>query len=124
MATDERVVATTELLLILPATLFLTAVVARHVETLPHETARAAQQIVTWYSVRMWTLWVLLIGLPLAALVTGCVTLLSNSAAQAPERPVVIHPSAALSAPTRIIAAATVAAGLILTVVALHMLAN
>ena len=80
MATDRRVVAATELVLILPATLFLSAVVARYLQTLPRETA--------------------------------------------PERPAVIHPPAALHAPTLIIAATTSAAGLILTIVALHMLAN
>jgi len=38
--------------------------------------ARADQQIVMWYSVRYWTLWILLIGLPFAAMLTGCATLL------------------------------------------------
>ena len=107
---NGRVSAAMQLLRIFPAALFLTAVVARHVEPFEY----SAQQIVTWYSIRFWTLWVLLICLPLAALVTGCAALL-------------FKPSTApvdTNLPTRIIAAATVAAGLILVTVILHMLAN
>ena len=41
---NRRIVAATELVLIFPAALFLTAVVARHLEPL-----ELAQEIVTWY---------------------------------------------------------------------------
>ena len=126
MDADKRIIAATELVLIFPAALFLTAVVARHLQSLQYEPARTAQQIVTWYSVRYWTLWVLLISLPFAALLTGCVTLLRNSNGGTEERQAGRQPSAAIRThlTTRIIAAATLAAGLILAVVALHMLAN
>jgi hypothetical protein len=56
----------------------LTVVVTRHLQPLQYEPAHTAQQIVMWYSVRHWTLWVLLIGLPFAALLTGYGTLLRN----------------------------------------------
>ena len=126
MEADKRIIAATELVLIFPAALFLTAVVARHLQLLQYEPAHIAQQIVTWYSVRSWTLWVLLIGLPCAALLTGCATLLRNSNGGTEERQPTRHLSAGIHGrlPTRIIAAATLAAGLILAVVALHMLAN
>ena len=126
MDANKRIIAATELVLIFPASLFLTAVVARHLQPLQYEPAHIAQQIVTWYSVRYWTLWVLLIGLPFAALLTGGVTLLRNSNGGTEERQAARQSSAAIHAhlPTRIIAAATLAAGLILAVVALHMLAN
>ena len=126
MGNNKSIIAATELVLIFPAALFLTAVVARHLQPLQYEPAHTAQQIVTWYSVRYWTLWVLLIGLPFAALLTGCVTLLRNSNGGTEERRAGRQPSAAIRThlPTRIIAAATLAAGLILAVVALHMLAN
>lgn len=101
---NKRLIAAAQLVLILPAALFLTAVVARHVQ-LP-QYADIAQQIVTWYSARYWTLWVLLIGLPFAALLMGWVTLMRSSSG------------------TRMIAVETIAAGLILAVVVLHMLAN
>ena len=44
---DRRIIAATELVLIFPAALFLTAVVARHLPLM-----QFAQEIVTWYSVR------------------------------------------------------------------------
>ncbi len=118
---DRRIVAATELALIFPAALFLTAVVARHVQVL-----QFAQEIVTWYSIRQWTLWVLLIGLPLAALFNGCLVLLGNSNAGPEEGQLVKQAFAAIRSQvaTRIIAAATLAAGLMLAVVVLHMLAN
>ncbi len=126
MSTNRSIIAATELVLIFPAALFLTAVVAQDLQPLQYEPAHTAQQIVTWYSVRLWTLWVLLISLPLAALLTGCVTLLRNSNGGAEERQTGRQPSAAIRThlPTRIIAGATLAAGLILAVVVLHMLAN
>jgi hypothetical protein len=120
--TNKRIIAVTELVLIFPAALFLAAVVARYLQPLQY----AAQQIVTWYAGRQWTLWVLLIGLPFAALFTGCVTLLWNANGGPKESQSAKQSSTPIYAqlPTRIIAAATLAAGLILAVVALHMLAN
>jgi hypothetical protein len=126
MDTNRRIIAATELVLIFPAALFMTAVVTRHLQPLQYEPARTAQQIVMWYSVRYWTLWVLLIGLPFAALLTGCGTLLRNwnrgPDLQEPAR----LPSAAIRSDlaTPIIAAATLSAGALLVVVAVHMLAN
>ncbi len=123
---DRRIIAATELALIFPAALFLTAVVARHLQLLQYEPAHIAQEIVTWYSVRYWTLWVLLIGLPFAALLNGCIVLLPNSNDRTDEGQIAKQPFAAICTqlPTQIIAAATLAAGLILAVVVLHMLAN
>ena len=117
----RRVIAATELVLIFPAALFLTAVLARHLQLL-----QFAQEIVNWYSGRQWTLWVLLIGLPLGALLNGCIVLLGNSNDRTGEGQIAKHGLGASRTllPTRIIAAATVAAGVILVVVVLHMLAN
>ena len=118
---DRRIIAATQLVLIFPAAIFLTAVVARHLQLL-----QFPQEIVTWYSVRYWTLWVLLIGLPFAALFNGCIVLLLNSNDGTDEGQIAEQPFAAIHTqlPMRIIAAATLAAGLILVVVVLHMLAN
>ena len=126
MDNNRRIIAAAELVLIFPAALFMTAVVTRHLQPLQYEPAHTAQQIVMWYSVRHWTLWVLLIGLPFATLLTGCGTLLRNwnrgPDSQEPSR----QPSAAIRTDlaTRIIAVATLSAGAILVVVAMHMLAN
>jgi hypothetical protein len=115
MNTNRRFIAVAELALIFPAALFLTAVVMRHVRPLQYEPAHAAQQIVTWYTARSWTLGVLLIGLPFVALATGCATLAGSR-----NRGSEIRADLA----TRIIVAATLSAGAVLLVVALHMLAN
>jgi hypothetical protein len=113
MTMNKRILAATELVLIFPAALFMTAVVARHLQPLHYEPAHTAQQIVAWYAGRYWTLWLLLIGLPLGAVLTGSVTLLGQSSAMVRR-----------DLATRIIAAATVSAAAVLVVVALHMLAN
>ena len=94
------------LVAIAPAAFFMTALVARN---LPQpEPARAAALVVTWYSGRMWTLWLLLVTLPLAVLVTGCATLLRSSTPVA----------------TFFVAGTTLTSAGILAVVVLHMMAN
>ena len=117
MQTGKRAIATTELLLILPAALFMTALVVRLLQPLQSEPARTAERIVEWYADRQWTLWILLIALPLAVLVTGCATLMRRDARQT---------LAALRADpaTLFVAAATLIAGGVLVIVVLHMLAN
>jgi hypothetical protein len=121
-----RFVAFLEVLLLFPALLFMGALVVRELQPLQYEPAHSAQQLVMWYAGRMWTLWVLLLALPLTVLVTGCATLLrswnrdvlfSNTARQ----------SLALARThfaTLLVAATTVTAAGILAIVVLHMLAN
>ncbi len=116
MEDNKRIVAVAELLLICPAALFLTAVLARNLEPLQY----VAQEIVTWYSGRHWTLWLLLIGLPMTALLTGGATLLWTSSNGSKQLLAVLQSSAV----TRTIAASTLAAGFMLIIVGLHMLAN
>src|SRR5260370_40210727 len=70
-----RIIAATQLVLIFPAALFMTALVLRSLQPLQYQLAHSAQQLVMWYAGRMWTLWVLLLALPLSVLVTGCATL-------------------------------------------------
>jgi len=76
--TIKRTVAATELLLISPAALFMTALFVRNLQPQQYEPAHRAQRMVMWYAVRPWTLWVLLIGLPFAVRVTGRATLLRS----------------------------------------------
>ncbi|MGH8320972.1 MAG: hypothetical protein ACRESI_03350 [Gammaproteobacteria bacterium] len=115
-----RIIAVTDLVLILPASLFLIAVIARHIAPL----AYPAQQIVIWYATRFWTLWVLMITLPLVALLIGCVTLLMHGGGE--ERQTIRQRLAAIhkSVPLLIIAITTLAAATILVIVALHMMMN
>lgn len=122
----KRSVIVAQLLLILPSLVFMGALVVRDLQPLQNEPAHTAQQLVMWYAARMWTLWVLLIALPLAVLVTGCVTLARNW------RDDMKLPQAAQQALAAIrgdramlfVAATTLTAGVILAIVALHMAAN
>jgi heme/copper-type cytochrome/quinol oxidase subunit 2 len=122
---DDPRAAETELIPIFPAALVLTAFVARDLQFMRFGPADTAQESFTWYSVRLWTLWVLLITLPLATLVNGCVVLFRNSSL-AGYGQIEKQPFAAIRTqlPTQIIAVATLVAGVILAVVVLHMLAN
>lgn len=126
MDINRRIIAAAELVLIFPAALFMTAVVTLLLLPPQYGPAGTAQQIVTWYSDRYWTLWVLLIGLPIAALVTGCVTMVRNWSRGTDLHDVGGKPSAAIRSglATPVIAAVTLGSGLVLIVVVLHMLAN
>src|SRR2546428_14065519 len=71
----KRAIAATELLLIFPAVLFMTALFVRNLQPQQYEPAHTAERIVSWYSLRPHVgLWILLIALPLAGLVIGCAT--------------------------------------------------
>ena len=95
-------IAGLELLLVAPAALFMGALVARYV-------APGAQRIVMWYAGRPWTLWILLVALPLTALVFGGLTLARG---------------ARRDAATVGVGAATLIAAIDLVAVGLHMLMN
>jgi hypothetical protein len=122
----KRPVIVAQLLLIFPSVLFMGALVVRELQPLQNEPAHTAQQLVMWYAGRMWTLWVLLIALPFAVLVTGCVTLARNwrddmklsQAAQQTLAAIRADPAMLL------VAATTLTAGAVLAIVALHMAAN
>src|ERR1700674_3970317 len=79
MKTIRRAIAAAELLLIFPAVLFMTTLFVRNLQPQQYEPAHTAERIVTWYAVRPRVgLWVLLMALPLAVLITGCATLLRS----------------------------------------------
>ena len=126
MHTVKRAIATAELLLILPAALFMSALVIRSLQPFQFEPAHTAQRIVMWCAERQWTLWVLLIAMPLAVLVTGCAMLLHIWASDVALPHGARHAFAAVRAhpATLFVAAATLTAGAVLVIVALHMLAN
>ena len=117
--------AAVELALIAPAALFMTSLVTREITPLP-VAAHVAQQIVLWYAGRMWTLWGLLLALPFAALITGCFALRRtwNQAGAQRDRAGRLFAAIAANLETLVVAAATLAAGVILAIVVLHMAAN
>jgi hypothetical protein len=117
----RRTIATTELLLIFPAALFMAAVFLRNLLPLD-DPSNTAQHLVMWYSVRPWTLWALLIGLPFVVLVTGRATLLRSWNADGTLRRAFVAVRGHLA--ILLVAGATLTAGGVLIIVALHMLAN
>jgi hypothetical protein len=127
MNLPKRAIAVTELLLIFPAALFMTALFVRNLQPLQYQPAHTAERIVTWYAVRPRIgLWGLLIALPLAVLVTGCGTLLRNWSDEVELRQATRQTDAAISAhlATVLVAGATLTAGCVLAIVALHMLTD
>jgi ABC-type Fe3+ transport system permease subunit len=104
----------------------MTALVLRSLQPLQNEPAHSAQQLVMWYAGRIWTLWVLLLALPLAVLVTGCATLLRGWNRDTALMQTVRQSLAEIRAhvATLFVAATTLAAAGILAIVVLHMLAN
>jgi hypothetical protein len=127
MKTIRRSIAAAELLLIFPAVLFMTALFMRSVQPLQYEPAHTAQQVVAWYAARPHIgLWLLLIALPLAVLITGCVTLMRNWSSNPELRHAARQALEAIRAhlATLFVATATLTAGGILAIVALHMLTD
>ena len=100
-----------QLLLILPACLFMFALLVRQLQIPQYELAHTAQRIVMGYVHHPWTLWVLLIALPLSVLIIGSATLLRNGKALSRTADIFI-------------AGMTLVALFILAVVAVHMLMN
>src|SRR5947209_15501450 len=138
MKNPARHAAPIALLLILPAAFFMAALLVREIAPLHSNTAQTAETLVMWYAARLWTLWLLLLALPRASLVTGSATLLSerhpNVAPGAPNLPptnarpanYTLHSLGSIPwyPATRALAATTLTAAAILVIVVLHMLAN
>ena len=121
-----RAVAAMQLALLIPAALFLASVLVGAGHPPQYELAHAAQGLVVWYSARTWTLWLLLLALPLAAIISGGATLLWTWNYDAELPPLVRQSLANIPAPvaTLVVAGTTMTSAGILAVVALHMLAN
>jgi len=102
------------------------ALLVRQLSPLQQEPAYTAHRIIMWYAGRMWTLWVLLITLPLVVLVTGFLTLQRKWSDDA-ERPQAEQRALAAIRADRtmkLVAGTMLTAGVVLVIVALHMLAN
>ena len=121
-----RGIAAIQLALIWPAALFLTAVLVGAGDPPQYELAHIAQRIVTWYSARAWTLWLLLLALPCAVVITGCATLLRSWYDDVALPHATRASLATIPAPLAmlVVAWATLTSACIMVVVALHMLAN
>jgi hypothetical protein len=119
-----RVIALLQLALILPAALFMAALVVRNLLPLQYEPAHTAQQIVMWYAGRMWTLRVLLFALPCMVLVGGCVALRSLNRGTEHRSTQRAYASSRSRWPMRFVSVTTVASAGILAIVAFHALTH
>ena len=125
MNTLRRAVAAAELLLLVPAALFMAALFMRNVVP-ERDPPNVFQGVVMWYEARSWSLPVLLFGLPLVVLTVGCAALVQNWRSDAALRRatgqalVALRPYVALL----LVAVAVVPAGSVLAIVAFHALAN
>jgi hypothetical protein len=119
-----RYIAITEWLLILPGALFMAALFVRNLQPRPYEPAEAARHLVEWYSTHPpFGLDVFLIALPFAAFVIGCATALRRWRSDAGLRQTALETLVVVRAhlATLLIAGATLMAGGILAIVAMHM---
>ena len=127
MNTIKRTIATTELLMVFPAALFMTALFVRNIQPPQYEPAHTAQRVVDWFSARPHVgLDVFLIALPFSAFVIGCAVVLRSWRSDAELRQAALGTLVALRAhlATLLIAGATLTAGGILAIVALHMITD
>ena len=120
MRTIKPAVAAVELLLVFPATLFMAALFLREVQPLV-QTGR----LVDWFSHHVILgLYVFLIAMPLAALVVGCaIVLLSwRSDMELRRDTLAILATARARWAALVVSAATLMAGGILAIVAMHLI--
>ncbi len=122
----RRIIAVTELLLIAPAALFMAALLIRGVRPPQHEPSFTAQSIVYWFSERHWTLWVLLMAMPFAALVIGWISLVRIWRSDIELRQSASRATSAVRehAAVLLVSIVTLAAAGILVIMVVHTLAN
>jgi ABC-type Fe3+ transport system permease subunit len=122
-----RAIALTEWILVFPGALFMTALFVRNIQPAPYEPAQSARRLVEWYATHGRVgLEVFLIALPFTAFVIGCITAARRWMSDAALRQATSETLAAVHAhlATLLIAAATLTAGGILAIVAVHMVAD
>ena len=122
-----RSVAALELLFVFPAVLFMISLFARNLQPQQYEPAHTAQRIVDWYAATPHVgLWVLLMALPLGVLLIGSATLAREWRRNEELRDATLRAFGIIrsQAASVLIACATAAAGVILAIVALHVLTD
>ncbi|HSY50646.1 MAG TPA: hypothetical protein VLC46_17710 [Thermoanaerobaculia bacterium] len=123
----KRTLAATELFLVFPGALFMSALIVRSLQPMRYEPAHTAQRLVDWFSARPFLgLDVFLIALPFAAFAIGCYALLRSWRGDGKLRQAALDTFAAVRAhlSTLFIAGATLVAGGILAIVAVHMITD
>jgi hypothetical protein len=127
MKAARHAIAVLELLLVFPAVLFMTGLFLRNIQPAPYEPAHSARLLVKWFSARPFLgLAIFLVALPFAALVIGCACVRHGWRSDSGLRRDAIQTLAVMRthAASVLIAAATVMAGGVLVIVALHSIAD
>ena len=122
-----RYIAAAELLLIFPGALFMTALFVRNIQPPPYEPAQSARHLVEWFAARPFlALDIFLIALPFAAFLIGGITAVRRWLSDAALRAATCQTLGAIRAhfATLFIALATLTAGGILGIVALHLITD
>jgi hypothetical protein len=120
-----RYVAIAELLLIFPAGLFMAALFVRNLQPAPYEPAQSARNLVEWFSARpLLGLDIFLIALPFTAFFLGGTTALRHWSKEVNFRRAVLEALTIVRThlAALLIIGATLSAGGILAIVALHMI--
>jgi hypothetical protein len=123
----KRSIATIELLLILPASSFMLALFLRNVQPAPYQPAETARHLVDWFAARQVVgLQLFLISFPFAALLLGAATLLRIWRQDPNLRQLASSTLSTLRsyASFLLIAASTLVAFAILSIVALHLITD
>jgi uncharacterized RDD family membrane protein YckC len=127
MPAIRRYIATLEFLFVFPASLFMISLFLRNVQPAPYEPAQTARRLVDWFSARpLLGLDIFLIALPFIALVIGCATVIRTWRSDAQLRQAAMQTFAAVRAhlAALLIVLATLIAGGILAIVALHIITD
>ena len=127
MIAIKRYIATLELLLVFPAVLFMTALFVRNLQPPPYEPAQTARRLVDWFSARPFLgLDIFLIALPFVVFVIVCATVLRSWRTDVQLREAALQTLAAVRAhlAALLIVGATLVAGGILAIVALHVITD
>ena len=120
----KRNIHAAQSLLMFPALLFMGALLVRDLAPSYSVAAATAGLVVNWYAQGLWTLWVLLSLLPMAALVMGGVTLYCNAAMGTESGSPLQRWLARADGATQSVAAITLTAAIVLSVVGAHVAAN
>ncbi len=127
MNANKRILAAVELFLVFPATLFMTSLFVRSIQPSPYEPAETARRVVDWFGARPFLgLDICLVALPFMALVVGAVSVVRYWRNDEELRRTVFGTLAAVRAhlAALLIAGATLAAGGILMIVAVHVMTD
>jgi hypothetical protein len=122
MRQSRLLILVSQWVLLSPLALFLAAIAAHRLPLL----AEACARIIGWFVTRFWSLWVLLLAVPLLALLLGVTALLAARDPRDALSPGTGRSSAAVGGTVSLgaVAATTGVGAALLAVIVLHMLAN